>query len=56
LLQLFTDGLVRPVFLDDAGAQYVIDYDGHTRVYGVWLWPQDAHFGDPVVTSIARQP
>jgi hypothetical protein len=34
---LFTDGIVRPVFIDDAGHQYVIDRDGHTRRYGTWL-------------------
>ena len=34
---LFTDGIVRPVFRDDAGHQYVIDRDGHTRCYGAWL-------------------
>ena len=33
--RLFIDGIVRPVFLDDAGARYVLDLDGHTRVYGV---------------------
>lgn len=27
---LFVDGIVRPVFLDDGGNQYVIDADGHT--------------------------
>jgi hypothetical protein len=30
---LFTDGIVRPVFRDDAGHQHVID--GHTRADGV---------------------
>jgi hypothetical protein len=39
---LFTDGIVRPVFLDDGPNQYVIDLDGHTRCYGSWLRPQDA--------------
>jgi hypothetical protein len=37
---LFIDGIVRPVFFDDAGGQYVIDLDGHTRLYGVWLAPE----------------
>jgi hypothetical protein len=35
--RLFIDGIVCPVFLDDAGEQYVIDLDGHTRCYGTWL-------------------
>jgi hypothetical protein len=35
--RLFVDGIVRPVFIDDGGAQYVIDRDGHTRCYGTWL-------------------
>ena len=34
---LFVDGIVRPVFADDGRYWYVIDRDGHTRVYGVWL-------------------
>jgi hypothetical protein len=34
---LFTDGIVRPVFSDDAGHEYVIDRDGHMRWYGAWL-------------------
>jgi hypothetical protein len=33
----FVDGPVRPVFADDGGSQYIIDTDGHTRVYGAWL-------------------
>jgi hypothetical protein len=28
---LFTEGIVRPVFTDDGGSQYVIDRDGHPR-------------------------
>ena len=39
--RLFVDGIVRPVFTDDGGAQYVIDLDGHTRVYGEWLLPDE---------------
>jgi hypothetical protein len=35
--RLFVDGSVRPAFTDDAGHQYIIDRDGHTRVYGYWL-------------------
>jgi hypothetical protein len=38
---LFADAIVRPVFRDDAGHQYVIDRDGHTRCYGTWLRPED---------------
>jgi hypothetical protein len=39
--RLFVDGITRPVFIDAASAQYVIDRDGHTRVYGVWLADAD---------------
>jgi hypothetical protein len=39
---LFVDWTVRPVFTDDGGQQYVIDLDGHTRCFGVWLRPDDA--------------
>jgi hypothetical protein len=31
----FLDGIVRPVFLNDADAQYVISADGRTRRYGM---------------------
>jgi hypothetical protein len=34
---LFVDGIVRPVFLDGRGRQYVLDGDARTRVYGEWL-------------------
>jgi hypothetical protein len=39
--RLFVDGIVRPVFADDTGAQYVIDAEGHTCVYGVGLADAD---------------
>jgi len=32
----FIDSIVRPVFLDANGRQYVLDNDGD-RVYGVWI-------------------
>jgi hypothetical protein len=38
--RLFVDGVARPVFLDNAGEQYVIDHDGHAHSYGTWL-PDD---------------
>jgi hypothetical protein len=47
--RLFVDGIVRPVFLDDGGSQYIIDQDGHTRVYGVWLLDDGAD--EPLVTT-----
>jgi hypothetical protein len=34
---LLVDGLMRPVFADDGGHQYVIDHDSNTGCYGVWL-------------------
>ena len=40
--RLFVDGIVHPVLSDDGGHQYVIDRDGHTRGYGVWLLDDDA--------------
>ena len=39
--RLFTVAIARPVFLDDTGEQYIIDLDGHTRLYGEWL-PNDS--------------
>jgi hypothetical protein len=49
--RLFVDGIVRPVFTDDAGAQYVIDLDGHTRVYGVRVQSGDGADTPLVVTG-----
>jgi hypothetical protein len=40
--RLFVYGIVHPAVLDDAGGQYVLHLDGHTRLYGVWLPPQEA--------------
>jgi hypothetical protein len=34
---LFTDGIVRLVYRDDAGHQYVIDHHGHAPLRGVAL-------------------
>jgi len=53
---LFTDGIVRPVFRDDAGHQYVIDRDGHTRCYGTWLRPEGAAADAPLVVGGPRDP
>ena len=47
----FTDGIVRPVFRDDGGHQYVIDRDGHTRCYGAWLPELDEVDGPLVVLA-----
>jgi hypothetical protein len=51
---LFTDGIVRPVFIDDAGHQYVINRDGHTRRYGAWLRPEGAEADAPLVVAEPR--
>ena len=48
---LLTDGIVRPVFHDGAGYQYVIDRDGHTRCYGTWLRPEGAAADAPLVVG-----
>ena len=53
---LFVDGIVRPVFRDDAGHQYVIDADGDTRCYGAWLRPEDAEADAPLVLREPRDP
>ena len=45
---------MRPVFPNDADAQYVIDRDGHTQLYGVWLLPDDADV--PLVVAAAFVP
>ena len=50
---LFADGIVRPVFRDDAGHQYVIDHDGHTRCYDVWLADHDGGTDTPLVVPAA---
>jgi hypothetical protein len=51
---LRTDGIVRPVFRDDAGHQYVIDRAGHTRCYGAWLRPEDADADAPLAVAEPR--
>ena len=51
---LFTDGIVRPVFLDNGGNQYAIDRDGHTRCYGAWLRPEDAEADAPLAVGEPR--
>jgi hypothetical protein len=33
----FTDGIVRPVFLDAGGRQYILDNEGQP-LYGVWVY------------------
>ena len=48
---LFTDGIVRPVFRDDGGHQYVIGRDGHTRCYGAWL-PERGGTDAPRVVTV----
>jgi hypothetical protein len=32
----FVDGSIRPVYADNGGRQYVMDYQG-TKVYGAWF-------------------
>jgi hypothetical protein len=51
--RLFVDGIVRLVFLDDTGEQYIIDLDGHTRLYGEWLRPDDGVANAPLFVSVA---
>ena len=53
---LFTDGIVRPVFRDRTGGQYVIDADGHTRCYGARLRPEDAEADAALVVGEPRGP
>jgi hypothetical protein len=48
---LFTDGIVRPLFRDDAGHQYVIDRDGHTPGYGMWIRPEDDEADVPLTAG-----
>ena len=48
------DGVLRPVFLDHGGHQYVIDRNGHTRCYGAWLADDDA--GDADAPLVVRGP
>jgi hypothetical protein len=52
---LFTDGIVRPVFLDGGGGQYVIDRDGHTRCYGTWL-AEHEDVDAPLVAPAGERP
>ena len=51
---LFTDGIVRPVFRDDGGSQYVIDRDGHTRRYGAWRPGHDDNSSDAPLSYTLR--
>jgi hypothetical protein len=44
----FTDGLMRDVYQDADGRQWVTGYDGE-QVYGVWLMPPD----EPVIVKAA---
>jgi hypothetical protein len=53
---LFADGAVRPVFLDDGRHQYVIDLDGHTRVYRQWLRPADDGADAPLTVPAPEAP
>ena len=48
---LFVDGVLRPVFRDGGGSQYVID--GRTRCYGVWL-PEREDADAPLVVPASR--
>jgi len=50
----FVDGVLRPVFLDHGGHQYIIVRDGHTRCYGAWLTVEDA--GDADAPLVVRGP
>jgi hypothetical protein len=52
---LFVDGIVRPVFIDDAGHVYVIGPDVYTRLYGVWLTPEWDEADAPLVVSEASR-
>ena len=45
---LFTDGILRPVFVDAAGNQYVIDRQDR-RVFGVWILVDDDDDADVAV-------
>jgi hypothetical protein len=42
----FTDGVVRDVYEDADGRQWVVGHDGE-KVYGVWLLPAD----EPVIVG-----
>lgn len=44
----FDDGVMRPVYEDRPGRQYVID-DGGERVYGVWFIPREVEADRPVI-------
>jgi hypothetical protein len=46
--RLFTDGETRSVYVDSAGNQFVIGYEGE-RVYGTWLHPDECPAPDVVV-------
>jgi hypothetical protein len=43
--RLFVDGIIRDVFADPDGRQFVLDNDGNP-VYGVWIYIPDP---DPVI-------
>jgi hypothetical protein len=49
--RLFADGILRPVFLDDAGGQCVLDLDEFTGLSGVWLRPVNDEAVSPLVVS-----
>jgi hypothetical protein len=53
---LFIDGIVHHVFLDYGGEQYVIDGDGHTRLYGRCLPERDEADAPIVVSEPSRSP
>src|SRR5262245_11387694 len=44
--RVFADGLSRPVFLDLAGKQNVLDGEGR-RVHGIWVLPGRSTFRTP---------
>ena len=43
----FTDGVLRPVFLDADGRQFVLDDDGD-RAYGEWIYVDEPEIVTPV--------
>jgi hypothetical protein len=50
--RLFTDGLVRQVFRDGCGAQYVVD--NGERVDGTWIHPDE--YSEPINLEKSPQP
>lgn len=49
----FVDGVLRPVFEDSPGRQYVLDDDGN-RVYGIWHLPLEECVQPDVVLDEGR--